>query len=464
MGKRTTFGLLIGVVLLLSLFPYTASHAQGLNKPLADDPVDMLIYKTYGQPGTDLRPLPAPCTGENCEADSIPYYKPYTAASTAAVGRSSLVEVTTPGMWPFSPTVKIYSHWPSGTTTTCSGMMVEAKFVLTAAHCVYSHLPANCLPGDSSCWVDDIEVVPAFQVGAQPFGESGYQTILTWTDWTVSQDSDFDLAAVQLRYPIGASIGWLGVGFNNDDSFFTNNVFTSTFYPELAPYDGEKMYGWSGTVDDSTGSDELLILDHGSDNGQLGSTLNGENGIVYGVTSFTDAGSQTGITRMTYSKFDSIRTFIQEGQPKSDPDLTVFDVHVGSKWNFPGYKLSDVDFYIQNYSNTAMPTDSHQIDIYLSADNIISDSDILLNAFTFEAAFEPNQGFRVTVPQEVALWLPEEIHGSEPNGGIFFVGVIVEPVVGEINTDNNRTDYYQPEPVWVNDSDNSNYSFPVFSR
>jgi V8-like Glu-specific endopeptidase len=461
---RRFFNLLLGIILLLTFIPNNSSSAQNLNSVYADDPTGMLIYKTFGDPETDLQPPPAPCEGENCDADSTAFYKPYSVGSLSSESRSDLIEVTSPQMWPFSPTVKIFSHWPAGTTTTCSGMMVEAKYVLTAAHCIYSHAPENCLEGESACWVDDIEAIPSYQDGDQPFGESGYQTILTWKDWTISQDTNFDLAAIQLRYPIGASIGWLGVGFNNDDSYFTNNVLSSSSYPEDPPYDGERMYVWNGMVDDAVSSDEILYLNHDSDSGQMGGTLNGENGVAYGVYSLDIADTQTGVTRITYAKFDSIRTFIQEGQPKSDLDLTAFDVQAKPKWNFPGHKLTDVNVFIQNYSTTDIPFGCYQIDIYLSPDNLISESDTLLNSFTYESAFGPNQGVRVAVPPETELWLPNVIHGSEPNGGTFYVGVIVQSLDGEVNTENNRSDYYQPEPIWVNDSNNSNYVFPLWVR
>lgn len=461
---RGIFNLLMGLVLVLSLLPNSSSNALSLNTHQTDDPDGMLIYKTYGESETDLQPLPAPCEGENCDADSTPCYKPFSVESTSTGDRSGLVEVTDPDMWPFSPTVKLFSHWPSGLTSTCTGMMVEAKVVLTAAHCVYSHLPENCPAGEPACWVEDVEAIPAYQDGSEPYGKSGYQTILTWTDWTDSQNVDFDLAAIQLRYPIGATIGWLGVGFNTDDGYFTNNSFSSTSYPEESPYDGECMYRWDGSVDDAATSEDIFFLNQDCDTGQMGGTLNSEDAVIYGVYAFDDAGSQTGVTRITYAKFDPIRTFIEVGQPKSDLDLTAFDVHVGSKWNFPGQKLNGVDFYLQNYSIDPLPYDSYQIDIYLSTDNLISDSDILLNSYLYEGAFDPNQGIRVTVPPDVELWLPPELHGSEPNGGTFYIGVISAGLDGEINLANNRSDYFQPEAIWINDSDNSNYFFPVWVR
>jgi len=111
-------------------------------------------------------------------------------------------------MWPYTPTVKIFSYWPSGAVTACSGMLVDALTLVSAGQCVFTHQSNLCPVGEDSCWVDDIEAVPAYDDGTVPFGESGYRTILTWTAWTEAGNSDYDLAAVQLRYPIGR-LPWL---------------------------------------------------------------------------------------------------------------------------------------------------------------------------------------------------------------------------------------------------------------
>ena len=183
--------------------------------------------------------LPEACT-ENCDQDFTPYYKP--DVNPTPYTRSELEQVTTTGMWPYTPTVKIYAHWPSGETTTCSGMLVQALTLVTAGQCVYTHQADLCPAGEESCWVDDLEAIPAYSNGEEPFSKSGYQSILTWTAWTEAENSAYDLAAVQLRYPIGAPLGWLGIGFNTDDSFFTNQSFNSTSYPLSAPFNGVKLW------------------------------------------------------------------------------------------------------------------------------------------------------------------------------------------------------------------------------
>ncbi|MDY6874391.1 MAG: hypothetical protein SVR81_10615 [Chloroflexota bacterium] len=317
-GAQLVLRALICLALLTALIPLRYANAATANT----DSSNMLIYKVYNNPDTLFQPLPAPCEGDEiCEANSTEHKKPFgpTAQSArAASTRSDMVEVETPEMWPYAPTVKLFSYWPSGEVTPCSGMMVDAKVTLTAGSCVYTHDPARCPSGDSSCWVTDVSAVPGYNDGETPFGQSGYESIMTWTDWTEAQNPAFDLAAIRLRNPIGETTGWLGVGFNNENTTFTVNTLTSTAYPQDPPYDGGSMYGWEGVVTDADSSDDIFYINGSFDTGRVGASLNGQNGVAYGVFSHSSPTFGIGITRITYAKFDSLRTFIEEGLPKED--------------------------------------------------------------------------------------------------------------------------------------------------
>jgi V8-like Glu-specific endopeptidase len=471
-GVQVVFRALIGLVLLATLLPLRQVSAEEHSGVFSNESGNQLVYKTFGDPELTYADLPAPCEGsDECDADSTDFYKPFgpmvEGASTSA-GRSGMAEVQTTDMWPYTPTVKLISYWPSGEATTCSGMMVDAKVVLTAGSCIYSHDPALCADGDSSCWVSDVSAMPAYADGEAPYGQSGYETIMTWTDWTDGQNLAFDLAAIRLRYPIGVTTGWLGIGFNNDDAAFTENSLDNTSYPQDAPYDGERMYDWGGIVTDAaTGQPDVFYIDGTCDTGRTGASLNGDDGVAYGVFSHNDATSRMGITRITYSKFDSLRTFIQEGQPKADDgDLIPFDVRAEPDIIFPDQKLSDFSFYLQNYSETAIAFDSYQVNIYLSTDPLINGAeDLLLHTFTYESEFAANEGLRVTLPEGQEIWIPEEIHGSEPLGDTFYLGVTITGSAGNPeNADNNRSEYQQPDPIWVYDSDNNTSFFPLWRR
>lgn len=437
------------ILILSSISPVTAqapiTETAGIS--------NLLVYKEFREePYTS--PLPGACT-ENCDQNSTDYHKPID--NPIPYAQSGLEEVTTPGMWPYTPTVKIFSHWPSGEVTPCSGMLVQALTLITAGQCVFTHQPDFCSAGDESCWVEDLEVIPAYADGQDPFGKSGYRTILTWTAWTEAENSAYDLAAVQLRYPIGASIGWLGIGFKTDDQYFLNNEFSSTSYPNAAPFHGETMAEWTGPFNQVNA--DQLSNSGASDSGQIGATFNGANGIAYGILSTPDVGGETLITRITYEKFMAIRDFIELGLPKETLDLAIFDVHTNPVWYLAGHPLTHFDFYLHNFSIEDLAEDTYEFNVYLSEDKIITGADILLGTVSYSGTLAAGTGLRLSYSHEAGLVIPDEIHGDQPNGGIFYIGAI--STCCDSNEDNSRSNYFQPEAVWINDSDNSNYLFPI---
>jgi hypothetical protein len=215
------------------------------------------------------------------------------------------------------------------------------------------------------------------------------------------------------------------------------------------------MRFWSGTV--SSATSDLLYLADDLDSGWDGASLNAEDGRTYGLVS--TIGADTTLVRLTYEKFDAIRTFIEAGQPKEDGgNLTSFMVQVGSDRNFPGQSLRDLEFILWNYSNSALPAGSYPINIYLSSDDQITTDDVYLGTTTFESALEANQGIRVHPEQSFIL--PEEIRGTEALGGFFYIGAMID--VADANPNDNCTDHFQPSPIWVFNSDNANYLFPIW--
>ena len=221
------------------------------------------------------------------------------------------------------------------------------------------------------------------------------------------------------------------------------------------------MAFWSGQVTVEESSQDLLQVNGNFDSGWDGATLNAENGVAYAVVSSVNPAGGATLTRITYGKFDAIRTFIQEGLPKEDGgNLTTFFVQAAPQWNFPGQALAKTDFILWNYSSSALPYGAYPVDIFLSPDNRITPADTYLGTYIYEGAFEANQGVRISLDQP--LLLPEISHGSEPCGGTFYIGTIVD--YSDANPSDNPSDYFQPEPIWIFNSDNFNYIFPIWYK
>ena len=225
---------------------------------------------------------------KTCYPKHTDYYKP----------------VDPPG-WPESTTVKTITTWPSAEVTECSGVLVDPFAVLTAAHCVFTHIDEYCDAQDS-CWAADLKIFIHYGTGQEQ--ESAYTQILTWTAWTQNYDFNYDLAGIKLDKALGDAVGWLGFGYNNDDPFFTNKAFRYTNY----------VIDTLSTTPDFlfTNLKEHQLFSNGpSEYGQAGAGAHSNEyfHIVFSALSHhreIDGETKTGHTRITPDKFTALRDWI----------------------------------------------------------------------------------------------------------------------------------------------------------
>ncbi|MCC6816959.1 MAG: T9SS type A sorting domain-containing protein [Saprospiraceae bacterium] len=177
--------------------------------------------------------------------------------------------------YPISTVVKLFITFYNPTNGsnsfgTCSGVMISPEFVLTAGHCIKSKF-------DSSYAVSCI-VIPAYNLGKQPYGRVTIKNWFSFTQWLSNGDLDYDIAIMSLNQPIGNSTGWLDLSYNTDSNFYYsgNNVFNSFGYPAYDPtYNpvfemGERMYYMNGYMDFSR-STNLICHNNIAYQGQSGS-------------------------------------------------------------------------------------------------------------------------------------------------------------------------------------------------
>ncbi|MCB2214372.1 trypsin-like serine protease [bacterium] len=397
--------------------------------------------------------------GARSDSGESAFFQPAFLPESEDLSRSfsSLTEVGGYDSWPNTPIVKLFMLWPSGNWSECSGALIDSNHVITAAHCIYTFRAERCDSPASSCWASDTRVLSGYNSGDYTIASERISSGLwTYTGWTSTQDLDFDIAVVQLKYPIGGSAGWYGFGYNNTDSYFTDNTFRSTGFPAESPYDGSSMYTWSGTFD--TISTYQLDHDDYSYGGQSGSAVYNSGNTIYGVLSHgtsdpTYPFPHTAYTRITSGKYTDIGNYIAANT--SDVfDLAIFNVSVGPETFDRGDSLTSLAYNVFNMSTVNQPSASYRTDWYLSTNDNISEGDTFLQTRYGTWTFDAKTGTHVNSTTSLPT-IPSDLCVSGTSGAWYYIGAILD--YGDVDAANNETDFYQAARIWINACDEYEY-------
>lgn len=236
--------------------------------------------------------------------------------------------------YPFSTIVKLFitMYNPANgqlSNVSCSGAMVGANLVITAGHCVDSSTDPS--------YATAITVVPAYNLGSSPFGYAEMTQWYSFTQWMNNGNWDYDIAMIELNQPMGNTVGWLGWGYNMDNSFFTNqaNSFHSFGYPAQDDFGntvfegGDRMYYMNGFMDFWESANSMCHYNIGF-HGQSGSGLyqnNNGNRVVYGVLSHGDGINQpyrTCHTRLDNWMFSQFSQLVSQAEIQPNTTLEVY--------------------------------------------------------------------------------------------------------------------------------------------
>lgn len=119
------------------------------------------------------------------------------------IGQDSRVKVTNTTAWPYRALVYVRAYFAKlpGAYLQGTGTLIGAETVLTAAHVVYSPLYGG--------YSSKVEVVPAYNRGAAPYGTAVGNKLDLLPGYTSSLSNASDMAVVKLSSAIGKKTGWL---------------------------------------------------------------------------------------------------------------------------------------------------------------------------------------------------------------------------------------------------------------
>lgn len=270
--------------------------------------------------------------------------------------------------YPARTAVKLFITFPNGGNYVGSGTMIQSRFVLTAGHCVHD----KNLGG----WARSITVVPAYSYGNRPYGTAWGTQFYAWSFWINNKDFNWDVGMIKLDRSIGSLTGWMGYGYNTNNSFFSGKTFYNHSYPAASPYNGEQMFYQRGTFDGIT--NRVVYYNRNSFGGQSGSGMYDANKVVYAALSHGVNNSKTGSVRMSPEMYNYFKGQMQEAIPRG-VNIAPFATKVSDDQTITE-RTTNQSFALTIYNDSEETFEGDvPINVLLSEDREITSGDLLLH-------------------------------------------------------------------------------------
>ena len=317
----------------------------------------------------------------------------------------------------------------------CSGTMIDPFHVLTAGHCVYKFEDKDGNVVDD--WAYEVRVRPGYHYGVAHFGQAYSVQLHSWSGWTEDEDYDWDVAVIDLQWPIGATTGWRGYGSDPNCSWYTGGDWTHYGYPGEDPYDGTVMYYQTGTFDGCESVGNEVWFDRDMYKGQSGGGCVRDGGLYTVRSNSTWVGPDDWDTydvRLTNTMWYDITGWIDDDIPGT---FDLMPINMTVTEDLVRGEYFTFDFLLHNYSSVTA-TGTWPVNVYLSVDNNIDWNDDLIGTVDISGPIGPKQ----TVSKHIGIDTDCYI-----NPWPYFLGVCVN--IGDADFGNNWTESWHAVPLTV---------------
>jgi hypothetical protein len=355
--------------------------------------------------------------------------------------------------WPFNMACKVAMRFRGQDGLdywfVCSGSLIDAKTVVLAAHCVYTHdirdrngnLIANVFdwaqevfvfPG----WDGNGAILPASNSTYNNYGWARSTTYIAGTDYINARNFDRDVAMVTLgdRSP-GFVTGWFGGAWGFGCDTVRARAYNNPSYPSEncggALHNGRDMYFWSGQFDGCPGNQLQINTSGGCFNAGWGGMSGSpayyiENGgrFVHAVSSNSNRSTSARYAKIWEQFFnDTFGGFIPNTHGNTF-DLEALDTNFGPSTVQAGGTTSFANVLVANPTQADPGSRGYTVHVYLSSNDNITTSDTLISSQGFSWDFGPVGSVRfnmnnVTIPASTppgTYWLGAIIdYGTDGN-------------------------------------------------